>query len=255
MLSNHENQERMRCKLVENLKFDSHFEASRLRDYSGYSGGGGGGYSGNHSATSASSSTLTEPPAGTVSTTAAVTTTTPNSKSSDVAMANLAQKLTINKEAINEQIKEDVVGEEEFATVPTSPPPFGQQSTAVVSSGNQQQQQQQQRPPQASSGGGGDQVLLAKDQKTQPSGGSGNSQLMSRTSSVSTMSGVSFFKQPTTGTSVGSPYDGSLFAQLEEKEKLLIKSDCELITVTRVIKGNFNFVFFIKITIDYYFLK
>ncbi len=36
MLSNNENRERMRCKLVENLQFDSHFEASRLRDYSDY---------------------------------------------------------------------------------------------------------------------------------------------------------------------------------------------------------------------------
>ena len=35
MLSNHENRLRMRCKLVENLQFDSHFEASRLRDHSG----------------------------------------------------------------------------------------------------------------------------------------------------------------------------------------------------------------------------
>jgi len=36
MLSNHETRERMRCKLIENLQFDSHFEASRLRDYSCY---------------------------------------------------------------------------------------------------------------------------------------------------------------------------------------------------------------------------
>lgn len=35
MLSNKENRFRMRCKLVENPYSDSHFEASRLRDYSG----------------------------------------------------------------------------------------------------------------------------------------------------------------------------------------------------------------------------
>ena len=35
MLSNKENRYRMRCKLIENPFCDSHFEASRLRDYSG----------------------------------------------------------------------------------------------------------------------------------------------------------------------------------------------------------------------------
>jgi hypothetical protein len=35
MLSNKENRYRMRCKLIENPYCDSHFEASRLRDYSG----------------------------------------------------------------------------------------------------------------------------------------------------------------------------------------------------------------------------
>ena len=37
MLSTHENKERMRCKLVENLQFDAHEEASRMRDFSGCS--------------------------------------------------------------------------------------------------------------------------------------------------------------------------------------------------------------------------
>ena len=220
MLSNHENRSRMRCKLVENLKFDSHFEASRLRDYSGYSG--------NYSNTSASSSTLTEPAAATgaasgsgITPPTEGTTSVPKSSSDLGPAVNLAQKLSINKEAINEQIKEDVVGEEEFAAVPSTPMHNQQQApqqfptsnTSQQSPTNDQQQQQQQHQNRSS-----------------PS-----ESTISRTSSISTVSGF----KPTIIVPAGpidSPYEGG-FAHLEEKEKLLIKSDCELITVTRVIKG------------------
>lgn len=223
MLSNHENQARMRCKLVENLKFDSHFEASRLRDYSGYSG--------NYSNTSASSSTLTEPtgPTTTTTTTATTTsTTTPatTNKSSAVIPA-LAQQLSINKQAINAQIKEDVVGDEEFAAVPSSPPPNQLQPPQQLptgqqqSSGDQQQQQQQSQQQQT-------QNNQQVKENTSPASESGRS----RTSSISTTA----TKQTLTGP-IETPYQVDHFAHLEEKEKLLIKSDCELITVTRVIKG------------------
>jgi hypothetical protein len=106
MLSNHENRERMRCKLVENLQFDSHFEASRLRDYSGYS------------------SYFNPETTGTAST--LIDSNTRESPSSAVAIAleqnqdnttdNLTQKLQLNKQAINNQINEDFIGDDEFLT-------------------------------------------------------------------------------------------------------------------------------------------
>jgi hypothetical protein len=114
--------------MVENLKFDSHLEASRLRDYSGYS---------DHSAMSAS--TLKVP-----STAAATATNTTADEDQDVtanlathqAEDDLAQRLQANKAAINKQLNEDFIGDEEFLAV--------QQS--------QQQQQQQHQGVNFSSG-------------------------------------------------------------------------------------------------------
>jgi hypothetical protein len=193
MLSNHENRERMRCKLVENLKFDSHCEASRLRDYSGYS---------NYSNTSASSSTLT------LSTHEA----TQKAANNDDPTKNLAQKLSINKEAINTQINEDMVGEEEFA------------SPVQV----QQAQPQQQQSPEK-------ETRPQNSPSQVDSGVSSQAATMSRSSSISTLTNVSV--KPTVPV---EPYDAGAFSQLEEKEKLLIQSECELITATRVIKGRFE---------------
>jgi hypothetical protein len=106
MLSSNENRQRMRCKLVENLKFDAHFEASRLRDYSGYS---------DHSAMSAS--TLKVTAAATGGHTATVDeerdTTTSNVGGREDTHVDLAQKLQMNKEAINTQINEDFIGDGE----------------------------------------------------------------------------------------------------------------------------------------------
>lgn len=199
MLSNHENRERMRCKLIENLKFDSHFEASRLRDYSGYSPA-------NYSNISSSTVTAATATAGTA-------TTVDGSKSPSIESAqNLAQKLSINKEAINEQIKEDVVGEEEFsaATSGTSSSP----QAAISESGSEATQQ----------------VVARNEIRSSSSTANASDSGLSRTSSL-----LSVNKTPQPVIAPVEPYEQ--FAQLEEKEKLLLKSDCELITVTRVVKG------------------
>lgn len=184
MLSNHENRERMRCKLVENLKFDSHFEASRLRDYSGYE-----------------SSTLMAPQLQESS-------KIENKHSQDTN--NLAQNLQINKEAINSQIKEDAVGDDEFLQL--------QQ--------NQQQNQQAAQNPQTNN---------TQSSSVSDSGVSN----MSRKSSVTTLSSQSTIT--TVSNKPSTPQEHyEAFPQLEEKEKLIIRSECELITVTRVIKGRFE---------------
>jgi hypothetical protein len=100
MLSSNENRQRMRCKLVENLKFDSHFEASRLRDFSGYN---------EHSAMSASTLKVTGATAATSTVDEADSASNMNHEETN----DLAQKLQMNKEAINSQINEDFIGDDE----------------------------------------------------------------------------------------------------------------------------------------------
>ena len=105
MLSNHETRDRMRCKLVENLQFDPHFEASRLRDYSGYTN-----YS-NYEAVMEGANN----DASNISEQQATTQNTVVKPLNDKKEAeSLTQKLQINKEAINKQLNEDVIGDEEF---------------------------------------------------------------------------------------------------------------------------------------------
>jgi hypothetical protein len=166
MLSNNENRERMRCKLVENLQFDSHFEASRLRDYSDYT------YFNYEKLAEKSIKNSSEP-------------------------ADLAQNLQLNKEAINKEINEDNVegGEDELLLAGSK-----NQSTINLSIQNNQQQQQ--------------------------------------TSNIQTNQN----KSTTNATIVQQQHQEHIAAipQLEEKEKLIEKSECELITVTKTIKGRFE---------------
>ena len=190
MLSNHENRMRMRCKLIENLQFDSHFEASRLRDYSAYNSS----YLNSNDQSSETNAVIQQH-------------TKEGEASSNLESNNLAKNLQQNKEAINIEINEDFVeGEEDQllnqqpsnnqqenndARVPVSKTLSVSSNSSTVSSQtrNQQQQQQQQQPQ---------------------------------------------LQQP-----LQEHYD--LFSQLmDEKEKVIVKSECELITVTRVIKGRFE---------------
>ncbi len=83
MLSNHENREGMRCKLIENLQFNRHLDASHMRDYSNYS-------------------VYLEPIKQQQQ--IPVDNETTN---------NLAQKLQLNKQAINEQLNEDLISDDE----------------------------------------------------------------------------------------------------------------------------------------------
>ncbi|CAF0785781.1 unnamed protein product [Brachionus calyciflorus] len=172
MLSNHENKEHMRCKLVENLKFDSHFEASRLRDYSGYE----------HQ----SMPTLTQ--------------VSQDDKN--------FEKLRINKEAINSEINEDAIAEDEF----------------IIEKSNQVQ----------------------------------NEQGMSRKTSVSTITSQSSSIQSKLLVIPDQEHYDSM-PQLEEKEKVLIKSECELITPTRVIKGRFEltnkYIYFFDTFSPFYYIE
>lgn len=201
----------MRCKLVENLKFDSHFEASRLRDYSGYS---------NYFQMEADSSSTT------LNANEANKTNTPTDTN------NLAQKLQLNKEAINTQINEDVVADEEFM-------PLLQQSNAQQSSQSNQPQSIQQQAAQLGQQQQ-QQQLHSQTKPTSPSNvDSGiSSTPLSRTSSVS--SSVTLTTSMVSGSATMKPHEYEAFSQLEEKEKLVLRTECELVTVTRVIKGRFE---------------
>lgn len=165
MLSNNENREGMRCKLVENLQFDTHLEASRLRDYSNYT------YFKHEAKVNES---LLE------------------SEKSDNA-DNLAQNLQLNKQAINNQINEDLIPDDEFLTP------------------EQRQAQSTQK----------------------------NLELTKTKSSISNASTSSTTSQPTQKSLVPQEHI-DLFPKLEEKEKLILKTECELITATRVVKGRFE---------------
>ncbi|RNA31170.1 neurobeachin 1 isoform X2 [Brachionus plicatilis] len=172
MLSNHENRLRMRCKLVENLNFDSHLEASRLRDYS----------RSDHSMC-----------------------TVVASKSQSEPKDKLSQNIPISKEAINSQINEDVVADEEFNL--------------------------EGRNVQAQDGSGA-----------------------TRRSSVSSMPTVSSQSKPVVAQEHYNEYP-----QLEEKEKIIIRCECELITVTKVIKGRFEltnkYIYFFDTFSPFYYLE
>lgn len=173
MLSNHENRLRMRCKLVENLNFDSHFEASRLRDYS----------RSDHSMY-----------------------TVVASKSENEAKQGpdkLSQNIPISKEAINSQINEDIVADEEFN---------GETKSQQVQDGN----------------------------------------IATRKSSMSSFQAYQF--KP-----VVTQEHYNEYSQLEEKEKIIIRSECEMITVTKVIKGRFEltnkYIYFFDTFSPFYYLE
>lgn len=217
MLSNHENRERMRCKLIENLKFDSHFEASRLRDHSGYPGP-------SYMMSSGSTATQTAPSTATTDDAVAAT-ATPTIESSSAQ--NLAQKLSINKEAINAQIKEDVVGEEEFLV---ATPTVTTTNDSVVTSSSTS-------PSTATASSTSEQTQTVRSSDARSMSSNTSDSGLSRTSSLLSMNKPQPPPQPQIIAPL-EPYEQ--FAQLEEKEKLLLKSDCELITVTRVVKGRFE---------------
>ena len=191
MLSNHENRERMRCKLVENLQFDSHFEASRLRDYSGYS-------SYFNADNTACTSTLAESTKETIK--------AKDLESSKETAEHLTEKLQLNKQAINDQINGDFIGEEEFLL--NNPSNQGQQSAAAST------------------------ATRGNESKAT------NASLSQSSTAASSTTSNHLLNQNLKSVPPQEHID--LFAKLEEKEKLLIKAECELITVTRVIKGRFE---------------
>lgn len=196
MLSNHENRERMRCKLVENLQFDSHYEASRLRDYSDYTYFN---YENNKE---------------NIENQAESTANNNNNNPRD-----LAQNLQLNKEAINNEINEDDVG-------------------------------------------GGDEEMISNKTQTnsQPAAASTNPPAhQSSSASIASQSTSNLSQTSTSQMSVKTVQQEHIEAvsQLEEKEKLLEKSECELITVTKTIKGRFeltnkNLYFFDTFSSFYY---
>jgi hypothetical protein len=171
MLSNHENQLRMRCKLVKNLQFDSHFEASRLRDSTGF----------------------IDPSISDARSNINILT---NCESHD----HLTNKLRINKEAINSQIKEDMIGDDEFT--------LAQSQNQIL---NQSLKNEQQIRSHTS-------INLNNNTDITQAG-----DILS--------SSTQNYKQ--------QEYNDS-YLEFEETEKLLIKSECELITMAKVIKGRFE---------------
>jgi hypothetical protein len=224
MLSSHETRERMRCKLVENLQYDSHFEASRLRDCSGY----GDTSTVTHIASSSNNNQNAR---------AIEENKLENEMNGSSQTDTLAQKLQLNKEAINTQINEDFIGDEEF--------------------GLQQQANPSQQPAQTQQ-----QAISSSESSTIASNA------LSRSSSVS--SSIASSTQ-TSSTNNNSSYNSSsanaskavqqeyyeAFLQLEEKEKLIVRSECELITVTRVVKGRFEltnkYVYFFDTYSSFYY--
>ena len=216
MLSNHETRERMRCKLVENLQFDSHFEASRLRDCSGYG----------------DTSTVTHIASNNHQQNAK----TEENDSSKLGNETdtLAQKLQLNKEAINTQINEDFIGDEEFG--------LQQQANS-----NQQQANQTNTTTSESS-------TIAS--RTLSRSSSIGSSIASNQTTTTNINSVSTYNSSVVGNKAG-PQEYEAFLQLEEKEKLIIRNECELITVTRVIKGRFEltnkYIYFFDTYSSFYF--
>lgn len=173
MLSKHENRLRMRCKLVENLNFDSHFEASRLRDFS----------RSDHS----------------------IYTVVASKSQNEVKQEKVSQNFPISKEAINSQINEDIVADEEF-------------------------------------------YLENKNLQAQDTNG------INRKSSVSSIQTMSSHSKP-----VVTQEHYNEYPQLEEKEKIIIRCECEMITVTKVIKGRFEltnkYIYFFDTFSPFYYLE
>lgn len=211
MLSNQETRQRMRCKLIENLQFNSHFEASRLRDHSGCST-----YMPDSSSLTVVKNRDSSDEKQDSESPSQVVKENPIDKQ---ATDSLTQKLQLNKEAINTQINEDIINEEEFLATNTSgatashQPVSAQQSSALPAG--------------------------TASSKSTPS--SMTSSVVSSTSS-STTTGYSSGSAPSASSQpapVQAPKE-YYESQLEEKEKLLLKSECELITVTRIIKGRFE---------------
>lgn len=182
----------MPCKLVENLQHDNRYylEASRLRDYSNYS-----------VYLSADISKLTE---STDTTAAAVVSDTENTEKES---NNLAERLQINKQAINSQLNEDLISDEEFGTIETQAKSLPATATANKATVD----------------------VMSKSQTSQASTASG---------SMTSSSQANMGNKAATVLTPQEHIDS--FMQLEEQEKLVIKSECELITATRVIKGRFE---------------
>jgi hypothetical protein len=223
MLSSNENRERMRCKLIENLKFDSHFEASRLRDYSGY-----------NDQYAASASTLKMLSNDETSEQA-------ESESSSDQQSRLTQKLHINKEAINNQIGEDFIGDEEFMSL--------QQQQHPSQNSPPTNQSEQNNTNKAASSLSSDSGIV--------SGQSTNSDLSRRTSVSSTNTTQTITSSTTSIKPTNLPPEQiEAFNQLEEKEKLILKCDCELITITKAVKGRFEltnkYIYFFDLSSTFY---
>jgi len=224
MLSNHETRERMRCKLVENLQFDSHLEASRLRDYSGYST--------NYEA-------IAEVPHDTASNNVAEETAENKAKFLDENNAketeNLTNKLKLNKEAINKQLNEDIIADEEFHT---------QQQQ------HQQQNQDRRESNQVESQEANNNIKSSIEPSSSSSSISNNKSNNNSSNTNINSSDLNQLKNPQQ-----EYYEA--FLQLEEKEKLIISSECELITVTRIIKGRFEltnkYIYFFDTYSSFYF--
>ena len=219
MLSNHETRERMRCKLVENLQFDSHLEASRLRDYSGYT---------NYEAVVevandvADSGTHLEEKKKFLD------------ESGLMESENLTNKLKINIEAINTELNEDTIADEEFQ--------------------NQQQQLQNNQSDTNRS------EMKGEDTKSLPEPSTTTSEISSiKSNNAKTSSNVNLSETHSNANLIKNPQQEyyEAFLQLEEKEKLIIRSECELITVTRVIKGRFEltnkYIYFFDTYSSFYF--
>lgn len=226
MLSNLENRQKMRCKLVENLKFDSHFEASRLRDYSGYSNSYICSTTNN---VSSSSNTNTK-----VEDIESVSTLT-----NDKDPSNLAQKLQLNKEAINTQIKEDIIADEEFGPM---------QSNQAQSSSQSSQAQAQTSNSLSTS---------QADSNISRSSSVSSFATTTTTTSNSAANNSASSQTPARARLVSQEHYDAQTPHLEEKEKLIIRSECELITVTRVIKGRFEltnkYIYFFDTFSSFYF--
>ena len=344
MLSNHETRERMRCKLVENLQFDSHFEASRLRDYSSYENylaavaSAANASALNATAEAAKAKGLLAAAAAANNTDSSSTATltiqltsepqqqqqqqqqeqqppkqqqqqsqqdesllsaAAHNVTSDESTKQLAINLEQNKEAINTQINEDFVGDDDF-----------EQSSQSQSQQQQQQLQQHQveqmqlldpnkeeeaatRPSgcevrknsktfsfapirslfkvdEVVAGDSGDQQQQTptqqehqqqsnqQQQQTQPPAEQQRAQQQQQQQPIQQQQ-QTFNPHKQYQTHQQSQEQYELFAKLEEKEKLIIKSDCELITVTRIIKGRFEltnkYIYFFDTFSSFYFDK
>jgi len=138
-----------------------------------------------------------------------------------LSQINSAKNLQQNKEAINAEINEDIViDDEEMVNQQLLRQPGGAQQQQTHKTSNEAINNQNERSP------------LSRISPSTSSALNATSNNKSANRQVSSSTNQKLTQQP-----AQQEHYNEVFSQLDEKEKPIVKSECELITVTKVIKG------------------